>query len=71
MEKHTSIPEIDGLYWYFEEGQVDPRPVLVDQAKYGKCIKSFNGSQQSWLRKGEYLVGPQPAPSAISEGSEA
>ncbi|MCU9527536.1 hypothetical protein [Pseudomonas mosselii] len=64
MDKFTSVPEIDGLFWYFESGVTEPRPVLINQAKWGKQIKSFNGAEQSWLRDGEYLVGPQPAPAA-------
>lgn len=33
MKKHTTIPEIDGLYWYFKQGAAEPRPVMIDQAK--------------------------------------
>ena len=64
MEKFTSIPAIDGLFWYYAKGEPEPRPVLINQARYGKCIKSFNGSQQAWLRDGEYLLGPQTSPDA-------
>jgi hypothetical protein len=64
MDKFTSVPEIDGLFWYFENGVTEPRPVLINQTKWGKKFKSFNGAEQSWLRDGEYLVGPQPAPAA-------
>ncbi|WP_122378048.1 hypothetical protein [Pseudomonas cannabina] len=63
MEKFTAVPKVDGLFWYFEQGADVPRPVLINQAKWGLKIKSFNGSEQSWLRDGEYLIGPQPAPS--------
>lgn len=62
MQKHTAIPEGEGLYWYYEKGTEQPRPVFVDHARWKDCFKSFNGSQQSWLREGEYLIGPQPAP---------
>lgn len=64
IDKFTDLPEVDGLFWYFEKGVEDPRPVMIDQARWGKCFKSFNGAQQSWLRDGEYLLGPQPAPAA-------
>lgn len=64
MQKHTSIPTVDGLYWYFEQGKPEPRPVLIDQNRYGSKFKSFNGAEQSWLREGEYLLGPQPSPEA-------
>ena len=62
MEKFTRVPEISGLFWYFEQGKEIPRPVLIDLEKYGVKFKSFNGAEQSWLREGEYLIGPQPAP---------
>jgi hypothetical protein len=62
MDKYTAVPEIDGLFWYFEQGAPGPRPVMIDLARWGKCMKSFNGGQQSWLRDGEYLLGPQSAP---------
>lgn len=64
MNKYTAVPEVDGLFWYFEQDAPEPRPVNIDQARWGKCFKSFNGAQQSWLRDGEYLLGPQPAPAA-------
>lgn len=60
--KHLKIPVERGLYWYFENGSVEPRPVLIDPAKWVGKFKSFNGSEQGWLREGEYLVGPQNAP---------
>lgn len=28
MDKFTSVPEIDGLFWYFENGVTEPRPVM-------------------------------------------
>jgi hypothetical protein len=62
MEKFTSVPEIDGLFWYFANDAAAPRPVQINQAKWGSKFKSFNGAEQSWLREGEYLLGPQPAP---------
>jgi len=66
MEKFTSVAEVeaDGLYWYYENGVDAPRPVMITKAKWGNRFKSFNGSEQSWLRDGEYLVGPQPTPDA-------
>lgn len=64
MEKFTKVPQIDGLFWYYENGQPEARPVLINQARYGAKFKSFNGAEQSFLRDGEYLVGPQPAPAA-------
>ncbi len=36
MDKFTSVPQIDGLFWYFENGVTEPRPVLINQAKWGK-----------------------------------
>lgn len=65
MEKFTSIPDIDGLFWYFEKGEPEPRPVMINQSRWGKKFKSFNGAEQSWLREGEYLIGPQKAPVAM------
>jgi hypothetical protein len=64
VNKHTSIPTTDGLYWYFELGQDEPRPVMINKDRWGESFKSFNGAQQSWLRNGEYLLGPQPTPAA-------
>jgi len=64
MKKFNAVPELDGLFWYFEKGATEPRPVLINQAKWGLKIKSFNGAEQSWLRDGEYLIGPQIPPSA-------
>ncbi len=34
----------------------------INKVRWGQSMKSFNGAQQSWLREGEYLIGPQPAP---------
>lgn len=62
MEKHFKIPAVDGLYWYAESGQAELQPVLVNQEKWGGKVKFFNGALQGWLRDGEYLLGPQPAP---------
>lgn len=64
MHKHSSLPVADGLYWYFARGEEQPRPVMIDKARWGGSFKSFNGAQQSWLRDGEYLLGPQPVPTA-------
>lgn len=62
LQKHTAVPAEQGLYWYFENGAEEPRPVMVNQAKWPGKFKSFNGAEQSWLRDGEYLVGPQKPP---------
>ncbi|QJT37123.1 hypothetical protein E4188_22505 (plasmid) [Aeromonas media] len=65
MEKHTGIPCIDGLYWYYAVNvSADaPEPVQIDQGRYGVGkFKGFNGRLQAWLRDGEYLVGPQRPP---------
>ncbi|MEL0169836.1 MAG: hypothetical protein VW877_17085 [Pseudomonadaceae bacterium] len=70
MKKHTSIPEIDGLFWYYSNTEAKPRPVLINQARWGLKLRSFNGSLQSWLDKGEYLIGPQPAPAAQDSESD-
>lgn len=51
----------DGLYWYLVPGKA-PEPVLIHRAMYGDRIKAFNGREQTWLRDGERLVGPVPAP---------
>jgi hypothetical protein len=64
MEKHTEIPTKDGLYWYYEQGEKEPRPIQIDQGRYGRKFKSFNGSEQSWVRPGEYFIGPLQAPVA-------
>lgn len=64
MKKHSEIPSTKGLYWYFENGKDQPEPVLVDHDRYVNCFKGFNGRQQSWLREGEYLEGPQLAMTA-------
>ncbi|EKP0311583.1 hypothetical protein ACTG16_22735 [Aeromonas sp. 23P] len=72
MRKFTSIPTVKGLYWYFENGADEPRPVSVDVARYGEgCFGSFNGAHQRWLRDGEYLLGPQPLPSKNDDEGEA
>lgn len=57
MAKHTEIPSEDGLYWYFETGAKQPRPVLIDSSRYGRRFKSFSGAEQSWIRPGEYFIG--------------
>lgn len=65
MEKHTEIPGIDGLYWYYpvNASTGTPEPVLIDQGRYGVGkFKGFNNRLQSWMRDGEYLVGPQLPP---------
>ncbi|HBO5661730.1 TPA: hypothetical protein L4592_006128 [Pseudomonas aeruginosa] len=64
MDKFTSVPEIEGLFWHFENGVSEPLPVLINRAKWGRKFKSLNGAEQSRLRDGEYLVGPQPTPAA-------
>lgn len=65
MNKRTTIPEQDGLYWYFENGKDAPEPVLIDVKRFGRKFQWFNGAKQDWLRKGEYLIGPQPAPGRV------
>lgn len=60
---HTSIPSEEGLYWYFGNG-ADPRPVMINPSRWVGRFKSFNGAEQSWMREGEYLMGPQGAPVA-------
>ncbi|WP_234831344.1 hypothetical protein [Pseudomonas savastanoi] len=62
LDKHKSIPVERGLYWYFEKGKAEPRPVMVDPTRWVNKFKSFNGSEQAWLADGEYLLGPQPVP---------
>lgn len=62
LVKHTKIPTERGLYWYYENGGDEPRPVMINPEKWVGKFKSFNGSEQAWLRDGEYLVGPQFAP---------
>ncbi|WP_256679121.1 hypothetical protein [Pseudomonas sp. MWU12-2323] len=68
MDKHTSVPNVDGLYWYFDSKESEPRPVMINQSRWGDKFKSFNGAEQSWLRDGEYLLGPLSAPKA--EGAD-
>lgn len=66
LPKHTCIPSEEGLYWYFEKGCI-PRPVMINPAKWVGKFKMFNGAEQSWLRDGEYLMGPQPLPIANTQ----
>lgn len=57
--RHTKIPNIDGLFWYYSEVG-EARPVLINTAKFGTGkFKCFESGVQDWLRSGEYLVGPQ------------
>lgn len=65
LPKHTTVPTETGLYWYYESGAEAPRPVMVNNDKWAGKFKSFNGAEQSWLRDGEYLVGPQQPPVAL------
>jgi len=67
MEKHTRIPEVDGLYWYWKKGAVSPEPVQIDTAKTKGAFRGFNGRVQRWLGEGEYLEGPQDAPRPRTE----
>jgi len=69
MIKHDEIPLATGLFWYFENGRETPEPVYLDAEKYPKQMKGFDCRRQSWMRSGEYLLGPQPAPVASSEES--
>ncbi|MFK5948105.1 MAG: hypothetical protein QM500_04975 [Methylococcales bacterium] len=65
MKKHTEMQGLEkGLYWYFENGKNEPEPVLVDPDKNSGAFRGFNGRNQSWLREGEYLQGPQNSPTA-------
>tara|TARA_Y100000780_G_scaffold119536_1_gene107814 strand:- start:360 stop:779 length:420 start_codon:yes stop_codon:yes gene_type:complete len=68
MNTFTSIPDMDGLFWYFSNTGAEPQPVMINRARWGRSLKSFNGAQQSWLRDGEYLIGPQPAPAPRTGG---
>tara|TARA_Y100001973_G_scaffold106227_1_gene182826 strand:- start:3984 stop:4184 length:201 start_codon:yes stop_codon:yes gene_type:complete len=65
MQRFTEIPEAAGLFWYFEEVAAEARPVTMLTGKWSGFFKSFDGSTQNWLRDGEYLLGPQPAPQRI------
>jgi hypothetical protein len=57
LERHTSIPTSDGLYWYHQhDGTIEP--VLIQQARYAGRFKAFNGREQTWTREGEFFVGP-------------
>jgi hypothetical protein len=63
-ERHTTIPTVDGLYWYHRrEGM--PKPVLIDQSRYPGRFVSFDGSHQRWLAEGEFFTGPVPQPAFI------
>lgn len=64
MQKHSTIPAAYGLYWYFEVGFDEPRPVMINKARWPGSFKSFDGSTQNWMRDGEYLIGPQHGPAA-------
>lgn len=35
MQKHTALPVADGLYWYFENGASEPRPVMINKERWG------------------------------------
>ncbi|MCV4061263.1 hypothetical protein ACRCPT_06970 [Pseudomonas aeruginosa] len=35
MQKHTALPVADGLYWYFENGKSEPRPVMINKERWG------------------------------------
>ncbi len=59
LRRFESIPTERGVYWYFAKGAQEPEPVLVAPERYPGCLKAFNGREQSWLRDGEYLLGPQ------------
>jgi hypothetical protein len=62
MERHLTIPNADGLYWYCIPGK-KPEPVLIDSDRYGEGkFRGFNGRVQNWLKDGESLLGPQPEP---------
>lgn len=62
MKNFTTIPDIDGLYWYIVPGE-KPEPVEINVARYGAGkFAGFNGRRQSWLQKREYLMGPQLPP---------
>lgn len=62
MQTYFEIPEVDGLYWYCVPGE-EPEPVLINIERNGAGkFAGFNGRRQSWLRDGECLIGPQPAP---------
>lgn len=61
LARHTSIPSIDGLYWYHQQdGTIEP--VLIDHARYPGLFKAFNGREQRWTRDGEFFTGPVPSP---------
>lgn len=62
MFKHTEIPAIDGLFWLYESDKDSPEPVMINQARWGLKIKSFNGRERSWLGDESYLLGPQEPP---------
>lgn len=64
LHKHTSIPDADGLFWYFALNKPEPRAVQMNRARWGAKFKSFDGLEQSWLREGEYLLGPVEPPPA-------
>jgi hypothetical protein len=65
MEQHFTIPDEDGLYSYVVDGKL-PEPVLIHKARYGAGkFKGFNGRVQTWLRKGESLIGPIDLPNSL------
>lgn len=70
MQTFTGIPSIEGLFWYYAKDASEPEPVAINPARWGVTIKSFSGKEQSWMRDGEYLVGPQPTPAgrAVANG---
>ncbi len=62
MKKFSTIPAQSGLFWYYQLNNELPEPVLLNESQYPGAFKGFNGRRQSWLRDGEFLVGPQPVP---------
>lgn len=68
MKRFDKIPVgVSGLFWYYANGKDEPEPVLLDEKSHPGAMKGFNGRKQSWMRDGEYLVGPQ-LPSARTAG---
>lgn len=48
MHKHASLPVADGLYWYFAPGEEQPRPVMIDKARWGGSMNSPT-AKPKWL----------------------
>lgn len=63
MDKHTHVPQkVNGLFWWHRPNQ-ETQPVFVRESQPNTFTDVLGDVQM--LADGEYLVGPQPAPSEL------